>query len=874
MIYPIPSVRSREFHEFHGAGRRENYCTCIRMSSDASWQRCLIGPAAEAKIVFASVATNAFYYEEAARLATNAKAILNAGSFHCMAVAVSDAVIKTQTNQLLEPLLLPGRSDWRPPAEWCTRRKLSGWRHTSILKLGLMQLVLSAGLGIFVVDVDWRFRADPLPSLLGCNFDLIGTRDNHFVNIGLMLVRSTPATIAIARRAANRSVAAWDQALVNEELSGELAAPDRLSCCVANDFFTAFMARKRGVNEAKKRQQPLCADPSSSRLAGLGSQPLGSLPVLGPPRVGPGAPPPPPMWAGRGWDGSRFNEISSTYHHRCPGCYNHCSRARCAFEQAGLSARTGDRGQGISRRGDDGGVGGALGGSGTCSLRDQDGRPLQPRKRAHLTSQKVPTLLSSEMPSSMDAGVGLSHAVHLRSVDALPARSMDSSGGGSGSAHRRDDVLEECTWSNGCCERHPKACKAQRHTKVRRIGRDGKRGGGGGSAGSYALGALAAHHGACAPMSARALPMCLPVGESHAGTAAQRVAQDMGCRLPYNRPGVPDYLQLRDRRPLAASIRLPPRTACPANATRRPLLIWRQSFPFNYMEFVRRILGEAQTLLAMRGQRPIVYAPLDGNLSLPSYFYSLLGTPLQGSVHGNLNSVALSAARPGGSRGMAQDGSGGDDHAAGTALAFTSATLCCIKKPTKINASAAIAFLERVIDDHLTGTAGSASSSSQHDVLIVTRAPHPWASPGSARRIVGLRALLAACQKSGRTCATIDFGALPFAEAVRRVRAARALIGVHGAGLANAVFLKPASVAVELTPKAFAASAHSFGAAKFGFLPALGVRHVRLSVAESDPRCVERARGLAEKLRDCDVMVEWRAVDQALGGMASGLATR
>ena len=126
--------------------------------------------------------------------------------------------------------------------------------------------------------------------------------------------------------------------------------------------------------------------------------------------------------------------------------------------------------------------------------------------------------------------------------------------------------------------------------------------------------------------------------------------------------------------------------------------------PFNYMEFVRRILGEAPTLLAMRGQRPMVYAPLDGNLSLPSYFYSLLGTPLQGSVHGDLNSVALSAARQGGSRGMAQDGSGGDDHAAGTALAFTSATLCCIKKPTKINASAAIAFW-KVIDDQLTGTA-------------------------------------------------------------------------------------------------------------------------------------------------------------------------
>ena len=96
------------------------------------------------------------------------------------------------------------------------------------------------------------------------------------------------------------------------------------------------------------------------------------------------------------------------------------------------------------------------------------------------------------------------------------------------------------------------------------------------------------------------------------------------------------------------------------------------------------------------------------------------------------------------------------------------------------------------------------------------------------------------------------------------MRSARALVGVHGAGLANAVFLKQGMVAVELMPRAFAASAHSFGAAKFGFLPALGVRHVRVAVAESDPRCVERAGKVAERLRDCDVTVEWRQLEHAL----------
>ena len=83
---------------------------------------------------------------------------------------------------------------------------------------------------------------------------------------------------------------------------------------------------------------------------------------------------------------------------------------------------------------------------------------------------------------------------------------------------------------------------------------------------------------------------------------------------------------------------------------------------------------------------------------------------------------------------------------------------------------------------------------------MVTRAPPAWAGPYDGRRLTNEQALLAACGRSssGLRCEPIDFGGgvgarAPFAEAVRRVRAAWALVGVHGAGLANAIFLRPSA---------------------------------------------------------------------------------
>ena len=89
-------------------------------------------------------------------------------------------------------------------------------------------------------------------------------------------------------------------------------------------------------------------------------------------------------------------------------------------------------------------------------------------------------------------------------------------------------------------------------------------------------------------------------------------------------------------------------------------------------------------------------------------------------------------------------------------------------------------------------------------------------------------------------------------------------MGVHGAGLANAVFMHEGTKIVELLPRGFSGR-RTFGASKFDFLAALGLRHTQIVARESDARgCQQRAHGLAEMLRDCDVRVEWGELRGAL----------
>jgi hypothetical protein len=86
------------------------------------------------------------------------------------------------------------------------------------------------------------------------------------------------------------------------------------------------------------------------------------------------------------------------------------------------------------------------------------------------------------------------------------------------------------------------------------------------------------------------------------------------------------------------------------------------------------------------------------------------------------------------------------------------------------------------------------------------------------------------------------------------------------AGLTNAMFMPTAATPPptmgEVLPRAFATNAKGFGLIKFGFLPSLGVQHVRVMAPEAEASCA--ARRVAERLRDCDVRLEWSAVERAL----------
>ena len=132
-----------------------------------------------------------------------------------------------------------------------------GWRRVHPYKMKMWMFVLNAGFNLLGMDSDWVLIANPLPRLLTSHQLLLSSKANNsyervamddhaadFVavlhdgygrrqlNIGLVFVRSTPITIMLARTAFNRSFAAQDQPIINEELNaGQLTGHRRVSCC-------------------------------------------------------------------------------------------------------------------------------------------------------------------------------------------------------------------------------------------------------------------------------------------------------------------------------------------------------------------------------------------------------------------------------------------------------------------------------------------------------------------------------------------------------------------------------------------------------------------------------------------------------------------
>ena len=166
-------------------------------------------------------------------LAASAKRL----GFGCIAVSAigSFPALRDPRVQVLRSLNRSDDHDMLPRPRWCSRSTsptasatsvaawgdvgLYGWRRSGLFRTRLWQLVLESGFNIFAGDCDWAFAWNPMPYMerMG-GIDLVAVHDgpfSHLLNVGLMWIRSTPATREAAAYAMNRSWGGWDQVTLN-----------------------------------------------------------------------------------------------------------------------------------------------------------------------------------------------------------------------------------------------------------------------------------------------------------------------------------------------------------------------------------------------------------------------------------------------------------------------------------------------------------------------------------------------------------------------------------------------------------------------------------------------------------------------------------
>ena len=206
-----------------------------------------IARCAQLGTVTATVAS-ASYANAMVELAGTARA----AGFPCLVVQPFAEFNELHASSLIEALPLPERP-LLPRQIWCVKTSAwYGWRRSHFYRVRMWVAVIASGFHLLAVDCDWRFFPDgpfPLPELYalldipGRPLDVINWWDGpHMkqINVGLMWLRSTPATLSLVRRVHNRTMAGWEQALFNEDL--QFRSFD-VSCCHCNTLLNSWFNR-------------------------------------------------------------------------------------------------------------------------------------------------------------------------------------------------------------------------------------------------------------------------------------------------------------------------------------------------------------------------------------------------------------------------------------------------------------------------------------------------------------------------------------------------------------------------------------------------------------------------------------------------------
>ena len=190
--------------------------------------------------IFASYATDAYYAQRVFRLAHSVVAHAQVPCL-CMAKTGFDTSLPTTVKAVEFDA-----SDFPIGSMYCNR--MAGWRLHSLLQPLLVVGLLTRGFNVFSVDADW-YMVRPLASLP--RYDVVALQDHaphgHYLNIGLMYIRSTETVARAWRRVANRSHVAWDQSVTNEEVAASSA-----SCCQWNGGLTAAFYKDKLADRRKK----------------------------------------------------------------------------------------------------------------------------------------------------------------------------------------------------------------------------------------------------------------------------------------------------------------------------------------------------------------------------------------------------------------------------------------------------------------------------------------------------------------------------------------------------------------------------------------------------------------------------------------------